>query len=183
MCGTVQGLTEISQVHHPKTFTFLAPLFARHQYIATISSHQLATAEQPQNFAGCLTNWLMLHFLTGSSTGLQTCWLHCHWTSKWLLSLNNAFPQSSHVQTLYFMAQWYCILFITIIRWFFFESPGYTTNLNEALTYGAWAYWDSCCFQIILQDITCLSLSSQISKASSLGVIFLLWPNLLSTWE
>lgn len=125
MYGTVQGLTEISQVHHPKTFAFLAPLFARHQYIATISSHQLATAEQPQNFAGCLTNWLMLHFLTGSSTGLQTCWLHCHWTSKWLLSLNNAFPQSSHVQTLYFMAQWYCILFITVIRWLFWVSRLY----------------------------------------------------------
>lgn len=82
------------------------------------------------------------------STDLRTCWT---WIRKLLSSLNNTLLQSSHAQSLYFKAHWYCSHLITAVRCVFSQ----VTWLYEALAHVAWAYWECCCVRIFLQNLPC----------------------------
>lgn len=81
--------------------------------------------KQRQNIiiSGYLTNWSILHFLTGSPADLRAYWLHWPWTRKWVSSLNNTFLQGSPVQSLFLKTNWYCFFFLAAVRCFFTGLP------------------------------------------------------------
>lgn len=178
MCGMAHGQAGISQIHQEKFSQYPA----LHRYIAVISSsRQLCATDQYHS------SWNNL-----STSSFQDVWQlvnvafsHCcRLISKQVGYVGtepgngfNTFLQSSHVQSLYFKAQWYRFVLIAAVRHCFFTRfAGYTTDFNDALMHNVSAFWDSCCLQIFLWFVTCLyRILSHISKASSLGVVFHAW--------